>query len=128
MTAWLTTEAVFAHLGISRDSLMVLTQAPNARPAWSLYAGQHGTRSARYRWRADRLDDWFEEVCAWRASSGQGTAGVSGGETEAAELAATNEPSAPSDSRKRSRSRSKTRSKDTGGTSLVELAARLTSR
>lgn len=128
MTTWLTTEEVAAHLRVSRDVLMPLVLVPHDRPAWSLYAGEHGRRTARYRWRADRLDDWFEEVCRWRASASGETAGSSDGETADGELEPTKSPSAASGEPTRSPKRSKKRSSGTGGTSLVVLAERLLSR
>lgn len=127
MTPWLTTEAVTEHLGISRPALMELVRAPSERPAWALYAGDHGTRSARYRWRSDRVDDWFEEVCRWRASQRSTATGASDGATEDGEPELTSARSEPAGSRKRSPKKSKTPSPASDDSSLVRLAARLRS-
>ena len=128
-SAYWTTEEVIGHLAISRDALMLLVHdAPkfdDIPDPWRLYAGIHGTRSARYRWSRVELDPWFSEVCRWRASTSSRTVGGrSAGRNEGEPAAA---PSAASARRSAARSRSRTRSTVSGDTNLVELAERLRS-
>jgi hypothetical protein len=126
MTTWLSTEDVIAHLQVSRRILLALVPAPVERPAWVLYAGRHGERTARYRWRADRVDDWFEEANRWRVSTSEASPGSCDGATTTDET--DRSPSLPSVVPSVSRSRSKTRSTGPAGMTLVELAARLAPR
>lgn len=121
---WLTTEEAAKRCRIREEQLRDLIRIPSKRPAWSQYAGVPGTRSARYRWRADLVDDWFEEVCAWRASRSEGTPGPSGGGTEGEGAGCTSSRSAPSARPKRSPPRSTGRSSSSGGTSLADEWAR----
>ena len=128
MTTWLTTDQVLDHLGISREALVRIIDAPVEPRPWVLYAGAHRKHTGRYKWRADRVDDWFEEACRWRACTTSTGAGSSAGETEAGAVASTGSGAAASGGRTRSRKRSRTRSNEPAGTNLVELAGRLLSR
>ncbi len=129
MSARITTAEAAAHLGISHEALMGLVHlACPVEPAWSCYAGKHGTRTARYRWRADLLDTWFDEVCAWRVSNAEARGGRSAGGRGAEKADTDRSPSAQSAGRTPSRRRSRKPSSDTDGTSLVVLAERHLSR
>lgn len=125
----LTTEEAFRHLGITREALMALVHLPGVPdsipPAWSCYAGVHGTRTARYKWRADRLDDWFDEVCAWRLSQRRSQDGPSDGATPEGEgLKLIKSPSAANGGPTRSPKRSKKPSTATGSGSLLDQCSR----
>ena len=82
MTRTLSTDEVLGLLGISRSHLRVSQlQTPRTidRP-WTCYGGTG--RRVRYRWLgAEAVLRWWQEVCAWRRSSDEATAGASAGET-----------------------------------------------
>lgn len=129
MSTRLTTEEAFRHLGITREALMALVHLSGVpaeiQPAWSCYAGVHGTRTARYKWRADRLDDWFDEVCAWRLSQRRSQDGLSDGAMpEDERLKLIKSPSPPSGGPTRSPKRSKKPSIATASGSLLDQLSR----
>lgn len=126
MTTWLSTEQVREHLGISKEILTELMTAP-VDPPFTRYAGRAGSPHARYRWRSDRVDAWFEEAAAWRTSKSETVSGLSGGEREDGDRSSSGSPSEPSDEPIRSPRRSKTTSSDTAGSSHIGLVKRLLS-
>jgi hypothetical protein len=130
VTTWLSTAEVADRLGICREVLMraVLAPVSKERRAWVKTAGEIGQRSARYRWRADRLDDWFTEAGEWQASESVETPGSCDGETAAEAADPTRSPAPASGEPTRSPRRSRRRSSGTGGGSLVELVGRLRSK
>ena len=77
---WLTTTQVAEHLGINRCTLdEMLAAAPRDLPGSPVQIGV-GSKKRHLRWDAERIEEWFAAVQAWRqARASAGTAGPSSG-------------------------------------------------
>lgn len=65
---WLSTAQVAEHLGISHDVLADLMRQPVKEQPWVTYGGVERTRSARYRWNADQVDEWYRRAMLARGT------------------------------------------------------------
>jgi len=122
---WLRHAEVLAWLRVDRRTLrarMAATPPQIERPWLNIGSAAR----PEYRWRADRIDTWWIEVHAWRASNEETASGASAGATPMAAPAAAPAPtSAPPSA---SPARSSRRPRRAGDGSLLEFVRSLPSK